>query len=120
MEIALLVESRKEASLRVGGDILDGIDTVFNVFDVDDASFVESFLRDFSGRFQRIDLFTEYCGENRLDGSRMKEELGISEVNPMCGIVGQCTTGNDNMDMRMVSNSLNDNMLHFTSEYESS
>ena len=74
---------RKEASLRVGGDILDGIDTVSNVFDVDDASFVESFLRDVSGRFQRIDFFTEYCAENKLDGSRMKEELGISEVNPM-------------------------------------
>ena len=96
------VAFRKEASLRVGGDILDGIDTVSDMFDVDDASFVESFLRDVSGRFQRIDLFTEYCGENRLDGSRMKEELGISEVNPMCGIVGQCSTGNDNMDMRMV------------------
>jgi hypothetical protein len=96
------VTFRKEASLRVGGDILDGIDTVSNVFDVDDASFVESFLRDVSGRFQRIDLFTEYCGENRLDGSRMKEELGISEVNPIRGIRGQCSTGNDNMDMGMV------------------
>lgn len=95
------VTFRKESSLRVGGDILDGIDTVSNVFDVDDASFVESFLRDVSGRFQRIDLFTEYCGENRLDGSRMKEELGISEVNPMRGILSQGSAGNDNMDMGM-------------------
>lgn len=95
------VTFRKESSLRVGGDVLDCVDTVSNVFDVDDASFVESFLRDVSGRFQRIDLFTEYCGENRLDGSRMKEELGISEVNPMRGILGQCSACNDNMDMGM-------------------
>ena len=37
------VTFRKEASLRVGGDILDGIDTVSNVFDVDDASFSKAF-----------------------------------------------------------------------------
>ena len=95
------VTFRKESSLRVGGDILDSVAPVSNVFDVNDASFAECFLRDVSGRFQRIDLFTEYCGENRLDGSRMKEELGISEVNPIRGIRGQCSTGNDNMDMRM-------------------
>ena len=96
------VTFRKESSLRVGGDIFDGVDTVPDVFDVDDAPFAESFLRDLSRRFQRIDFFTEYCGENRFDGSRMKEELGISEVNPMRGIQSQCSAGNDNMDMGMV------------------
>ena len=47
------VTFRKESSLRVGGDILDGVDTVSDMFDVDDASFAECFLRDVSGRFQR-------------------------------------------------------------------
>ena len=96
------VTFRKESSLCVGGNILDGVDTVPDVFDVDDAPFAESFLRDVSRRFQRIDFFTEYCGENRFDGSRMKEELGISEVKPMRGILGQCSACNDNMGMRMV------------------
>ena len=95
------VTFRKEASLRVGGDIFDGVDTVPDVFDVDDASFAECFLRDVSGRFQRIDRLTESCGENGFDGFRMEEEFRISEVNPMRGIRGQCSTGNDNMDMRM-------------------
>ena len=95
------VTFRKESSLRVGGDILDGVDTVSDMFDVDDASFAECFLRDVSGRFQRIDRLTESCGENGFDGFRMEEELGFSEVNPMCGIVGQCTTGDDDMDMGM-------------------
>lgn len=95
------VTFRKEASLRVGGDILDGVDTVSDMFDVDDASFAECFLRDVSGRFQRIDRLTESCGENRFNDSRMKEKLGISEMNPMRGIRGQCTTGDDDMDMGM-------------------
>ena len=95
------VTFRKESSLRVGGDILDGVDTVSDMFDVDDASFAECFLRDVSGRFQRIDRLTESCGENRFNDSRMKEKLGISEMNPMRGIRGQCSTGNDDMDMGM-------------------
>ena len=95
------VAFRKESSLCVGGNILDGVDTVSDVFDVNDASFAECFLRDISGRFQRIDRLTESCGENRFNDSRMKEKLGISEMNPMRGIRGQCSTGNDDMDMGM-------------------
>ena len=95
------VAFRKEASLRVGGDILDGVDTVSDMFDIDDTSFDECLLRDVSGRFQRIDRFSESCGENGFDGSRMEEEFGISEMNPMCGIMGQCTASYDNMDMGM-------------------
>ena len=95
------VAFRKETSLRVGGDILDGVDAVSNVFDIDDASFVECLLRDVPRRFQRIDRLTESCGENRFDGFRMKEEFRISEMNPMCGITGQCATGYNNMDMGM-------------------
>ena len=95
------VTFRKESSLCVGGNILDGVDTVSDVFDVNDASFAECFLRDVSGRFQRIDRLTESCGENRFNDSRMKEKLGISEMNPMRGIRGQCSTGNDDMDMGM-------------------
>ena len=92
---------RKETSLRVGGDILDSVDAVSNMFDINDASFVECLFRDVPGRFQSIDSFTEFCGKNRFDGFRMEEEFGISEMNPMCGIVGQCPTGYDNMDMGM-------------------
>ena len=71
------------------------------MFDINDASFVECFLRDVPGRFQRIDRLTESCRENRFDGFRMEEEFWISEINPMCEIIGQCATGDDNMDMGM-------------------
>ena len=86
------VAFRKETSLRVGCDILDGVDAISNVLDINDAPFVECLLRDVSGRFQRIDRLAESCRENGFDGFRMKEKFGISEMNPMCGIVGQCST----------------------------
>ena len=60
------VAFRKETSLRVGSDILDSVDTVSNVFNINDASFVECLLRDVSGRFQRIDRLTESCREKRV------------------------------------------------------
>ena len=72
------VTFRKESSLRVGGDIFDGVDTVPDVFDVDDAPFAESFLRDVSRRFQRIDRLTESCRENRFDGFRARGKNLIS------------------------------------------
>ena len=95
------VAFRKETSLRVGSDILDGVDAVSNMFDINDASFVECLLRNISGRFQRIDSLTESCGKNRFDGFRMKEKFGISEMNPTRGIRSQCATGNNDMDMGM-------------------
>ena len=95
------VAFRKETSLRVGSDILDGVDAVSNMFDINDASFVECLLRNISGRFQRIDSLTEFCGKNRFDGFRMKEKFGIFEMNPTRGIRSQCATGNNDMDMGM-------------------